>query len=91
MSTIAIMMIAIFIVTIAILVGTILYFYKNKKRTIKKEVDYRAFYLLGIIWIPIGVVFMISVNIAIGISFLGLGIAYMAIGLANKDKWYKQQ
>lgn len=66
-------------------------FKKVIKDSIKKEPNYRAGYILEIIWVPIGVVFMISVNPAIGISFLGLGIAYIAIGLANKDKWDKEQ
>ncbi len=91
MSTIVIIMIAILILTILTLIGTIIYVQKSKKDSIKKEPDFRAFYILGIIWVPIGVVFMTSVNPAIGISFLGLGIAYIAIGLANKDKWNKEQ
>jgi len=26
-----------------------------------------------------------------GIAFMGLGIVYMAIGLANRDKWEKKK
>ena len=46
-----------------------------------------VFFIIGISWIPIGIVFMITVNSVIGIAFMGMGISYMAIGLANKDKW----
>jgi hypothetical protein len=66
-------------------------FKKVIKDSIKKEPNYRAVYILEIIWVPIGVVFMISVNPAIGISFLGLGTVYLAIGISNTDKWNKEQ
>ena len=45
--------------------------------------------MIGMGYIPIGVVLMISVNPAF-IAFMGLGICYMAIGLAHRDKWETQ-
>ena len=78
------------IILILFLVGIILYMRDKKKDQIKKEVNYQVFYYLGFIWIPIGIVFMISVNVAIGVAFMGLGASYIAIGLANKDKWQKE-
>ena len=59
---------------------------KEKKKT-KKEINYQVFFHIGFIWIPVGVVFMITVNVAFGIALIGLGLLYVAIGLANKDKW----
>jgi hypothetical protein len=70
--------------------GMILYS-KNKKDQTKKEANYRVFYYLGIIWLPFGLVFMISVNIVIELAFIALGSSYSAIGLANKDKWKKEE
>jgi len=51
--------------------------------------NYQVFFILGIMWIPIGIVFMMTINLVIGIAFLGMGASYLAIGLANRDKWKK--
>ncbi len=91
MSTIIYIMIGVLLLTILTLVGTIIYVKKKKKEGLKKEPDYRAFFYMGIIWFPVGIVFMISMNSAIGVAFLGMGAAYLAIGLAHKDKWKKDQ
>ena len=81
----------ILIITTLSIVGIILYVKGKKKGEMKQEPDYRVFYYLGFIWIPIGVVFMIAVNVVMGIAFMGLGTSYIAIGLANKDKWKNKQ
>ena len=47
-----------------------------------KEPNYQVFFAIGIVWLPVGVVFMITINCAIGIAFMAMGIVYMAIGLA---------
>lgn len=60
------------------------------KDQLRKTVDYRVFYYIGIVWVPVGFVFMMAVNLVIGIALLGMGISYVAIGLANKDKWKKE-
>lgn len=78
------------ITVILIFVGFILIYsvWKQKKKGTYKEPDYRIFFILGFVWIPAGVVF-ISVNMVLGIAFIGIGLIYMAIGLANKHKWKK--
>ena len=47
------------------------------------------FFVLGMVYLPIGVVLMISVSPAF-IAFMGLGICYMAIGLEHRDTWETQ-
>jgi hypothetical protein len=37
-----------------------------------------------------GIIFTSSVNPGF-VGFIGLGIIYMAIGLANRDKWKKKE
>ena len=64
---------------------------KKKKEGKTGEINYKIFFILGLVWIPIGSVYMITINTAIGIAFMGLGVAYIAIGLANKDKWKKEE
>ena len=65
--------------------------FKKKKEGKTGEINYKIFFILGLVWIPIGSVYMITINTAIGIAFMGLGVAYIAIGLANKDKWKKEE
>lgn len=51
-----------------------------------REIDYRGFFIIGVCLLGTGAVFMAVINSAF-ISFLGAGIAFMAIGLANRDQW----
>jgi hypothetical protein len=60
--------------------------YKNKGK--KHETDYYAFFVMGICFIPLGIIFMSTGNTAFSFFFI-LGLVYLAIGLANKDKWKK--
>ena len=81
---------SIFLIAILVVIGIALILVirkKKKEETINKDIDYKVFYLLGFVWMPIGIVFIIAVNPAIGIAFMALGIAYIAIGLSNRDKW----
>ena len=66
----------------------VLVVWKKKKSDELQEPNYQTFYMLGMSFIPIGIVFMITVSPAF-IAFMGLGICYMAIGLARRDKWGK--
>ena len=63
---------------------------KKKKEGTYKEPDYRAFFVMGICFIPMGIIFTTSISPAF-ISFLVLGLLYMTIGLANRDKWVKKE
>jgi len=81
------------IIAILIVIGFVLIIvvFKKKKEIKIQEPNYQVFFNIGMIWIPVGVVFMITVNIVIGIAFLSLGTSYIAIGFANRDKWEKNQ
>ena len=76
---------------IAVIVGVFVLFVmqKKKKEGTYKEPDYRAFFIMGICFLPMGIIFTTAISPAF-ISFLALGIIYMSIGLANKDKWKKE-
>lgn len=67
-------------VLIAILVS------KRKNKGEPADTNYRAFFILGISFVPLGIVFS-SVTSPGFLGITGLGIVYMIIGLANKDKW----
>ena len=87
-------LISLIIVGILVVIGLVLTFVvykKRKKEGEMKEPNYQVFFTIGIVWLPVGVVFMITLNSAIGIAFMAMGIVYMAIGLANRDKWEKKK
>lgn len=56
----------------------------------KKQINYRAIFFLGITFTGAGVVFISAVNSGLGGAFIGLGVLYMIIGGKNKDKWGKK-
>ena len=67
---------------LTVLVAAIfIYKYKSGKMQ-SSEPDYRVFFILGIVWIPVGIAVDMS-------TFIVLGIVFMAIGLVNRDKWKK--
>jgi 4-amino-4-deoxy-L-arabinose transferase-like glycosyltransferase len=91
MSTIAIAMIAILLITVFVLIVTVFWVKKNSKNKLNKEVDYRAFFIMGISFLPLGIFLTFAVDNPGFIGFIGLGACYIAIGLANKDKWKKEK
>ena len=84
-------LISIAILALLVLIGIILLLIVWRKRGIVGEPNYQVFFTLGFVWLPAGVVFMLAVNPAIGIAFMALGAAYLAIGLANRDKWEQKK
>ena len=89
-------------IIIAILVGLILVgilvvvTLRRKREGKSKGTDYRALFILGISFLPLGsiyeIVFFVSgtkVFLVLGIAFIGMGLSYIAIGLGNRDKWKK--
>jgi hypothetical protein len=52
----------------------------------KKEKNYKPMFYMGIIFMGTGVIFMTSINLAVGAAFLGLGVTYMILGSKNKEK-----
>ena len=55
----------------------------------KKQINYKAIFFMGITFVGVGVVFIASVGSGLGVAFIGLGVLYMIIGLSKKDKWKK--
>jgi len=76
---------------IAVIIGVIIFYLMQKKQNdgSVKEPDYRALFIMGISFLPMGIIFTATINPAT-IGFVGTGIIYMAIGSANRDKWDKK-
>jgi NO-binding membrane sensor protein with MHYT domain len=69
------------IVICVLIIGVLAVFMVNKKK--RHEIDYKAWFVIGIAWIPLG----IATN---NIGFVGMGAVFMTLGLKNKDKWGKK-
>lgn len=91
MSTIALLMIGILIITIIILIVTVFWVKKNRNSEQNKEIDYRVFFIMGISFLPLGIVLSFVIGNPGFIGFIGLGAFYIVFGLANKDKWKKEE
>jgi uncharacterized membrane protein YfcA len=82
------------IAAILVVVGILVAFvaWRGRKAGKLAEPDYRAFFVMGIVLVPVGVVFMFvfllsDLPFVIGMPLLAMGLVYLAIGLANRDKW----
>ena len=71
------------LVLVLIIVLGIVAFLKYKKDRCLKQ-DYKAMFIIGISWVSLGIVFYSTYQ---NISFLLMGLIFMSVGLANKDKW----
>jgi len=82
-----------------ILVGFLIVLaFKRRKEGKSQTINYRTFFILGISFLPLGIVYEISffisgntVFLTLGLAFIGMGLPYLAIGLTNRDKWESNQ
>jgi len=70
---------------VALSLGVVVW--KIRKGDRSGEVNYKAVFILGIVFLPVGVTLSISTKNPGLLGISGLGVAYLAIGLANRDKW----
>lgn len=63
-----------------LLIGVVVY---NKNKGQKIEPDYRVFFSLGIMWLPIGIA-------TDNPGLWGMGAIFMILGLANRKKWKEE-
>ena len=85
-------LVLIVILALVLLVGIITTFFvlKKRKEGTYKEPDYRAFFVMGICLLPMGIIFMTTLNPGF-IGFTCMGLFFIAIGLANREKWKKKE
>jgi LPXTG-motif cell wall-anchored protein len=69
---------------------------KRKREGKAAETDYRAFFIMGLAFLPTGfammlVYFLVEIPFEVGLPLFALGLIYLIIGLANRDKWKKSE
>ena len=64
------------------------------KKSESGEPNYRVFFLGGLILLPLGIIWIgaslfLDISMGAGAAFIGVGVIYLTIGLAYRDKWTK--
>jgi 4-amino-4-deoxy-L-arabinose transferase-like glycosyltransferase len=74
--------IAVLIVLVAVIMLVLMW-----KRKWKTRVDYRNYFIMGIIWIATGVAMSLLFENPVGYVFLVMGLVYFGIGYKNRGTW----
>lgn len=70
---------------IGLVIGVLLL--RKWKSGYQGEINYRAFYIIGVTFLPAGVALSASTRNPDFFGMSSLGAVYLAIALANRDKW----
>ena len=96
MNSIPWVLVGIVVGLVVLAIGMVVAFRKRKEA---RTVDYRNYFVMGVIWVLSAPVMILLPWILheeepsfmpMGFVFLAMGVPYMIIGLANRDKWGKQ-
>jgi hypothetical protein len=85
-------LISLVLVGLIVIIGLIvsLVVLKKKKEDKMGEPNYQAFFIMGISFLALGIILTYTVNPGF-LGFIAIGIIYIAICLANKDKWINKK
>ena len=78
------------IVGIAIVFILLIWKYRDSEY-IRRDTDYKAFFWMGLIWVIIGGLVLWLYREFSTSGLFAMGVIFLAMGLANKDKWGKQR
>ena len=86
---------AVAVVAIVVAIAAVATIWKRKKTPQTAETNYRAFFIMGLILMPMGFSWIVislltELDLTTGLPFFTLGVVYLAISLTNKDKWKKE-
>lgn len=87
MSDIPIILMAISVLLVIGVFLALLLWKKNKNQT--KLVNYRAFFFIGLCFLPAGIAMWLAVDNPGMMGITALGVVYIVLGLSNRDKWKK--
>lgn len=82
-------------IVVALAIFTVLVVRKRRKEGRLEETNYRVFFITGAVMTPIGLIgiivsFFRDYSFFVPLPVLTIGIVYLVMGLANRDKWAKQ-
>ena len=60
---------------------------KDKKEKVDNT-DYRVFYFIGIIFMPVGIAITIATSNPAFLGLMVFGLIFLVTSIVNKDKWY---
>ena len=72
-------------------IALVLLVHKKHTETPPQEIDYQTFFTLGISFLPVGIIFSIIIENPGFFGISALGAIYLAIGIANRDKWNNKE
>jgi hypothetical protein len=78
------------LIAIVMIIGIIITMMVWKKEGLYEKPNYQTFFILGITFLPMGLVFIFVIGPPF-IVFTVMGLSYLTIGLLNKDKWRKEE
>ena len=81
---------------VGILVALLLVLVLRKRKRAGKAggTDYKAFFIMGLAFLPTGLAMMVvyfftDIPFEVGLPLFALGLIYLVLGLVNRDKWEK--
>lgn len=75
------------ILGLLILFGIIAIIVKRKGK--KVPTDYYTLFIVGVTWLPFGILIWYFGNVSLGNFFTILGLVYLVMGLVHKKEWKK--
>jgi uncharacterized membrane protein YidH (DUF202 family) len=78
------------IVAIAIVAIAVIWKLRNREY-MHRDTDYKAFFWMGLIWVIIGGPVMWLYDQFSMSGLFAMGVIFLAMGLANRDKWDKKR
>ena len=75
------------LLTLIVAIVPALIIVKRKKAGDIREPNYRVFFIMGICFLPFGIPLWIATGNPGLMGISAMGIFYMALGLAHRDKW----
>jgi len=71
--------------TLGLGIGIVLW--RNRWNLNQGEPNYKAFFIMGITFLSLGITLSAATENPGLIGISGLGVAYLVLGLKNRDKW----
>ena len=91
---IALISVSLLIFSVIVAIFALVSFRKKGNAIHTAKTNYRAFFIMGIFMVIIGVVLnivslLLNYEYTLGFPFIIIGVVYIAIGLNNRDTWKK--